>query len=91
MPSIKNKLKRRKSSNLSLDILENVAISQVICAIQIKSLDHLEGVTLKDNYWLLQRCKDQIKDDPKTYGPGSKKNNKTYGPSFRQTCPFWVI
>ena len=34
---------------MSLDILENVAISQVICAIQIKSLDHLEGVTLKDN------------------------------------------
>ena len=49
VPSIKNKLKRRKSSNLSSDILENVAISQVICAIQIKSLDHLEEVTLKDN------------------------------------------
>ena len=34
---------------MSSDILENVAISQVICTIQIKSLDHLEGVTLKDN------------------------------------------
>ena len=50
VPSIKNKLKRRKSSNLSSDILENVAISQVICAIQIKSLDHLEGVTLKKQH-----------------------------------------
>ena len=49
MPSIKNKFKRRKSNNLGSDILKNVAISQVICVVLIKSLDHLEGVTLKDN------------------------------------------
>ena len=46
---LKKKFKRRNRSNLGLDILENVAISQVICIFLIKSLDHLEGVTLKDN------------------------------------------